>query len=61
MVELYFIAFAAGAICGIIGMYNYFELKYIDKLDKPITHILSIEVDEGGPYGTCDTNLNETR
>lgn len=46
MIGTYLILLAVGAICGALGMYFYFEAKYIDQLDQPIIHTLTIQVEE---------------
>lgn len=48
-------------ICGVIGMYFYFEAKYIDQLDKPIVHTVTIEIEEEETDGKSDSDSDATR
>lgn len=55
------LVFVAGAICGMMGMYFYFEATYIDELDAPVTHTITIEIDEGETHGKNNTNFDGAR
>ena len=60
MVQIYLIGLAIGAICGMMGTYFYFEVNYIEKLDKPIIHTLIIEIEEETD-GKGDSDSDATR
>lgn len=60
MFEIYLIGFIVGVIAGIIGTYFHFESKYIEKLDKPVIHTLTIEIEED-PDGKSNKDSDATR
>lgn len=60
MFEIYLIGFIVGAICGSAVMYFYFEKKYINDLDKPVIHTLTIEIEEDAD-GENNSDSDATR
>ena len=60
MFELYLIGFMLGLICGIVATYFHFEKNHIDELDKPIIHMLTIEIEEETD-GKGDSDSDATR